>query len=98
MARPLAGLGRRNVVRELTADLERTTWLVLVPSAIALTIVRMVTVERLLGSRSSAARRGYPDDSDRDLFALGLGNVAEGNTEPAVPNDDEEGTHGPHNR
>lgn len=47
---------------------------------------------------SYAERRGYPDEPNRNLFALGLGNVAEGNTGRPVPNDDEEGTHGPHNR
>ena len=58
--------------------LEWTTWLVLVPSALALTMVTMA--EGLLVARSYAERRGYLDEPNRDLFALGLGNVAAGAT------------------
>jgi SulP family sulfate permease len=53
-----------------------TTWLLLVPSALALTMV--TTAEGLLVSRSYAEKRGYPTDANRDLFALGLGNIAAG--------------------
>ena len=53
-----------------------TMWLALVPSAIALTMV--TTAEGLLVSRSYGEKRHYPTDPNRDLFALGLGNVAAG--------------------
>jgi SulP family sulfate permease len=53
-----------------------TTWLALVPSAIALTLV--TTAEGLLVSRSYGERRGYRTDPNRDLFAFGLGNMAAG--------------------
>ena len=58
--------------------LEWTTWLALVPSAIALTMVTMA--EGLLVARSYAEKHGYPDRPNRDLFAFGLGNVAAGAT------------------
>ncbi|WP_448811634.1 SulP family inorganic anion transporter [Agromyces bauzanensis] len=58
--------------------LDWTTWLVLVPSALALTMVTMA--EGLLVARSYAEKRGYRDDPDRDLFAFGLGNIAAGAT------------------
>ncbi|MBO1902538.1 SulP family inorganic anion transporter [Leucobacter weissii] len=51
-------------------------WLLLIPSALALTAV--ISVEGLLVSRSYAERRGYPVDADRDLAAYGLANVAAG--------------------
>ncbi|MDR5698623.1 SulP family inorganic anion transporter [Agromyces aerolatus] len=53
-----------------------STWLVLIPSAIALTLV--TTAEGLLVSRSYGERRGYATNPNRDLFAFGLGNVAAG--------------------
>lgn len=53
-----------------------TTWLLLVPSALALTMV--TTAEGLLVSRSYGEKRGYRTDANRDLFALGLGNIAAG--------------------
>lgn len=56
--------------------IEWTTWLALVPSAIALTLV--TTAEGLLVSRSYAEKRHYPFDADRDLFAFGLVNIAAG--------------------
>ncbi len=56
--------------------LDWTTWLVLVPSALALTMVTMA--EGLLVARSYSERRGYPDRPNRDLFAFGLGNIAAG--------------------
>jgi SulP family sulfate permease len=51
-------------------------WLVLVPSAIALTLV--TTAEGLLVSRSYSERRKYRTDPNRDLFAFGVGNLAAG--------------------
>jgi sulfate permease, SulP family len=56
--------------------LDLGTWVTLVPSALALTMV--ATAEGLLVSHSYAERRGYRVDSNRDLFALGLGNIAAG--------------------
>jgi high affinity sulfate transporter 1 len=56
--------------------LDWTMWLAVVPSAIALTMV--TTAEGLLVSRSYAEKRGYPFRANRDLLALGLGNVAAG--------------------
>lgn len=53
-----------------------TTWLMLIPSAIALTLV--TTAEGLLVSRSYGEKRGYPTNPNRDLFAFGLGNLAAG--------------------
>ncbi|MET0736461.1 MAG: SulP family inorganic anion transporter [Microbacterium sp.] len=53
-----------------------TTWLALIPSAIALTMV--TTAEGLLVSRSYGERRHYPTTPNRDLFAFGLGNIAAG--------------------
>lgn len=58
--------------------LDWTTWLALVPSALALSLV--VMAEGLLVARSYAERHGYPDDPDRNLLAFGLGNVAAGAT------------------
>lgn len=51
-------------------------WLVLIPSAIALTLV--TTAEGLLVSRSYGEKRGYATNPNRDLFAFGLGNIAAG--------------------
>ena len=56
--------------------IEWTTWLALIPSAIALTLV--TTAEGLLVSRSYGEKRGYPTRPNRDLFAFGLGNIAAG--------------------
>ncbi|GAA1799775.1 SulP family inorganic anion transporter [Agromyces neolithicus] len=53
-----------------------TMWLALIPSAIALTLV--TTAEGLLVSRSYGEKRGYQTSPNRDLFAIGLGNVAAG--------------------
>lgn len=53
-----------------------STWLVLVPSAIALTLV--TTAEGLLVSRSYGEKRHYDTSPNRDLFAFGLGNIAAG--------------------
>ncbi|WP_448256545.1 SulP family inorganic anion transporter [Microbacterium aurum] len=52
------------------------TWLALVPSALALTLV--TTAEGLLVSRAYAQRHGDPFDANRDLFAFGVGNIASG--------------------
>jgi high affinity sulfate transporter 1 len=51
-------------------------WLMLIPSAIALTLV--TTAEGLLVSRSYGEKRAYPTNPNRDLFAFGLGNLAAG--------------------
>ncbi|MBS0025258.1 SulP family inorganic anion transporter [Microbacterium paraoxydans] len=56
--------------------LDWTTWLALVPSAIALTLV--TTAEGLLVSRSYAEAHGYPFRANRDLLAFGVANVAAG--------------------
>lgn len=56
--------------------LEWTTWLALIPSAIALTLV--TTAEGLLVSRSYAEKHRYPFHANRDLLAFGLSNVAAG--------------------
>ncbi|MFD4421682.1 SulP family inorganic anion transporter [Agromyces sp. NPDC058484] len=53
-----------------------TTWLMLIPSAMALTLV--TTAEGLLVSRSYGEKRAYPTNPNRDLFAFGLGNIAAG--------------------
>jgi len=51
-------------------------WMALIPSAIALTLV--TTAEGLLVSRSYGEKRRYPFHANRDLLALGLGNIAAG--------------------
>ena len=56
--------------------LEWTTWLALIPSAMALTLV--TTAEGLLVARSYAEKNSYPTRPNRDLFAFGLGNIAAG--------------------
>lgn len=56
--------------------LDGGTWLALVPSAIALTLV--TTAEGLLVSRSYAEKHGYPFRANRDLLAFGVANVAAG--------------------
>jgi high affinity sulfate transporter 1 len=53
-------------------------WLMLVPSAIALTMV--TTAEGLLVSRSYGEKNNYSTRPNRDLFAFGLGNIAAGAT------------------
>ena len=55
-----------------------TTWLELVPSAIALLLVTMA--EGLLVSRSYGEKRGYETKPNQDLFAFGVGNIAAGAT------------------
>ncbi|MFF1635211.1 SulP family inorganic anion transporter [Leifsonia sp. NPDC058248] len=54
------------------------TWLQLIPSAIALTLVTMG--EGLLVSRSYGEKRGYPTRPNRELFAFGLSNLGAGVT------------------
>lgn len=56
--------------------LDWSTWLALVPSAIALTLV--TTAEGLLVSRAYGEKRGYRTRPNRDLLAFGLGNIASG--------------------
>lgn len=56
--------------------LDWTMWAALIPSAIALTLV--TTAEGLLVSRSYGEKRSYPFNANRDLLALGLGNIAAG--------------------
>lgn len=56
--------------------IEWTTWLALIPSAMALTLVS--TTEGLLVARSYGEKRGYSTRPNRDLFALGLGNITAG--------------------
>ena len=58
--------------------LDWATWLALVPSAIALTMVTMA--EGLLVARSYGEKRGYATRPNRDLFAFGAANVAAGAT------------------
>ena len=56
--------------------LDWATWLALIPSAIALTMVTVA--EGLLVSRSYGEKRHYTTSPNRDLFAFGLGNIAAG--------------------
>ncbi|MET4159827.1 SulP family sulfate permease [Agromyces sp. PvR057] len=56
--------------------LDWTTWLALIPSAIALTLV--TTAEGLLVSRSYSEKHRYPFHANRDLMAFGLSNIAAG--------------------
>lgn len=58
--------------------LDWRTWFLLVPSAIALTLV--TTAEGLLVSRSYGEKHGYATSPTRDLCAFGLGNLASGST------------------
>lgn len=53
-----------------------STWLALIPSAIALTMV--TTAEGLLVSRSYGEKHGYATSPNRDLFAFGIGNIVAG--------------------
>lgn len=55
-----------------------STWLALIPSAIALTMVTMA--EGLLVARSYGEKNGYPTQPNRDLLAFGVANVAAGAT------------------
>lgn len=56
--------------------IEWSMWLVLIPSALALTMVS--TAEGLLLSRPYAEKRGYKTSPNRDFLAFGLGNIAAG--------------------
>ena len=56
--------------------LDWSTWLALVPSALALTLV--TTAEGLLVSRAYGEKRHYPTSPNRDLFAFGIANIAAG--------------------
>lgn len=56
--------------------LDWSTWLALVPSAIALTLV--TTAEGLLVARSYAEKNGYTTKPNRDLLAFGVANIASG--------------------
>jgi len=58
--------------------LDWATWLALIPSAIALTMVTMA--EGLLVSRSYGEKRGYSTSPNRDLLAFGAANAAAGAT------------------
>lgn len=53
-----------------------STWLELIPSAIALTMVTMA--EGLLVARNYGEKRGYPTNPNRDLLAFGVANIAAG--------------------
>lgn len=53
-------------------------WLLLIPSAAALTAITVA--EGLMLSRSYSDRRGYPQDPDRDLAGFGLANIGAGLT------------------
>ena len=55
-----------------------TSWLALIPSAIALAMVTMA--EGLLVARSYGEKRGYRTSPNRDLMAFGASNVAAGAT------------------
>lgn len=52
------------------------TWLLLIPSAMALTLV--TTAEGLLVSRSYGEKRHYRTEPNRDLLAFGVANIAAG--------------------
>lgn len=52
------------------------TWLLLIPSAMALTMV--TTAEGLLVSRSYGEKRHYSTDPNKDLLAFGVANIAAG--------------------
>lgn len=56
--------------------LDWQTWLLLVPSAMALTLV--TTAEGLLVSRSYGEKNRYSTDPNRDLLAFGVANIAAG--------------------
>jgi high affinity sulfate transporter 1 len=56
--------------------LDWATWLLLVPSAVALTLI--TTAEGLLVSRAYGEQRGYRTSPNRDLAAFGAANIAAG--------------------
>ncbi|MEV7692140.1 solute carrier family 23 protein [Microbacterium sp. NPDC089189] len=56
--------------------LDWSTWLALIPSAIALTMVTMA--EGLLVARSYGEKREYATSPNRDLLAFGAANIASG--------------------
>lgn len=56
--------------------LDWAMWVALIPSAMALTLVS--TTEGLLVAKSYGEKRGYPTRPNRDLAALGFGNIAAG--------------------
>ena len=56
--------------------IEWSSWLALVPSAIALTLV--TTAEGLLVARSYGEKRGYRTSPNQDLFAFSIANFAAG--------------------
>lgn len=56
--------------------LELSTWLALIPSALALTLVTVA--EGLLVIRSYAEKNRYETDANQDLTAFGLANIAAG--------------------
>jgi SulP family sulfate permease len=58
--------------------LDWETWLALIPSAIALTMITMA--EGLLIARSYGDKRGYATTPNRDLLAFGTANIAAGAT------------------
>ncbi|PXA67952.1 SulP family inorganic anion transporter [Cryobacterium arcticum] len=58
--------------------LDWVSWLALIPSAIALTLVTMA--EGLLVARSYGEKRGYATRPNQDLLAFGAANVAAGAT------------------
>ncbi|MGN0063928.1 MAG: SulP family inorganic anion transporter [Nocardioides sp.] len=59
-------------------DLDLGTWLLLVPSATALTAITVA--EGLMVARAYADRHGQPHAPDRDLAAYGLANIGAGLT------------------
>jgi sulfate permease, SulP family len=59
-------------------DLPLSSWIALIPSALALTLV--TTAEGLLVARSYGERRHYDTSPNRDLMAFGVGNIASGLT------------------
>ncbi len=58
--------------------LDLGTWVALIPSALALTLV--TTAEGLLVARSYGEKRHYETSPNRDLMAFGVGNIAAGLT------------------
>ncbi len=82
----IAGLGDKGVavLGEVPAGppsftwpvIDWQTWLLLIPSAIALTLV--TTAEGLLVSRSYGEKRHYRTSPNRDLMAFGVANIAAG--------------------
>ena len=56
--------------------LDLATWIALVPTALALTLV--TTAEGLLVARAYAEKQGVEHRPDQDLFAFGIANIASG--------------------